>query len=72
MKLDEFINTIKPMITIKESAFHKGKVHYMGSTILTNQEMKVMLETMLGDDYTKLSNAAKKKLRREIFAKLDD
>ena len=71
MSLEKFINELKTMVTTKYSPYHKRYVHYMGSTILTNQEMKGMLEIMLGDDYTKLTNAQQKRMRRKIFKELE-
>ena len=71
MKLEEFIEELKSIVIKKYSKYHERDVHYMGSTILTNQEMKVMLETMLGDDYTNLSNAEQKRIRRKIFKELE-
>ena len=71
MSLEEFINELKAMVTTKYSPYHKRYVHYMGTTILTNQEMKGMLEIMLGDDYTKLTNAQQKRMRRKIFKELE-
>lgn len=67
MKTDDFINEIKPMITIKESPYHKGKVHYMGATILTNKELDYMLETVFKEEYTQLSYSDRRRIRQRIF-----
>lgn len=66
MTLKEFIEELKAMVIYDK----EKNLHYMGSTILTNQELIVMLETMLGDDYTSLSSNERTKMRQRIFKEL--
>ena len=64
--VSEFINEIKSQITMKDSPYHKRKVHYMGSTILTNDEMKAMLSVYY-DWYDNLKSNDKRKVADFIF-----
>ena len=61
MTIEEFIAELKPMVR-----YENGK-HYMGSTILTNQEVNHMLKLLIGDEYTKLSYNQRKKMRQRVF-----
>ena len=61
MTIEEFIKELKPLVR-----YEKDK-HYMGSTILTNQELDTMLEIMLEEDYTKLNYNKRKKIRQRVF-----
>lgn len=65
----EFINEIKESITMKHSPYHKKQVHYMGKTILTNDEMKAMLNVYY-DWFEDLTSADKRKLSDYIFDEL--
>jgi len=70
MKLDEFIEIVKDRTYLKQSPYkvHKGKiVHYMGKTILTNQELDHMLKIMLKEDYTSLNGTQREKMREKVF-----
>ena len=63
MTLEEFIETLKELVTYNK----KEDKHYMGSTVLTNQEVNGMLELLLEDEYTKLSGTQKTKIRQRVF-----
>jgi transcriptional regulator CtsR len=63
MTVNEFIKELKPMVYYDK----KTKQHMMGSTILTNQELIVMLETMLGDDYISLKSNKRTQIRQRVF-----
>lgn len=68
MTIEEFIKELKPM-----TRYDIGdNIHYMGSTILTNQEMNRMLEVMLEDDYTQLNYTQRKKIRQRVFKEITD
>lgn len=66
MTLKEFIEELKPMVYYDK----KTKRHMMGSTILTNQELIVMLETMLGDDYINLTSNERTCIRQKVFKEI--
>ena len=61
MTLDEFIEEMKNLVQYKDNK------HYMGSTVLTNQELNLMLETLLGDEYTKLNYSQRRRIRQQVF-----
>ena len=63
MTIDEFIKELKPMVKYDK----QRKLHMMGSTILTNQELIFMLERVVGDDYKKLSSRKRTKIRQRVF-----
>jgi|LGOV01.1.fsa_nt_gb hypothetical protein len=66
LDVKEFINELIPLVR-----FNKEKhIHYMGSTILTNDEMKAMLSVIYGDEYNNLPNNEQRKLRDYIFDEL--
>ena len=64
-----FIKEIKKSIEMKNSKWHKRKVHYMGSTILTNNEMKTML-SIYYDWFDNLESNEKRKIADYVFDKL--
>lgn len=66
MKIEEFIKELKPMCHYNK----EEDKHYMGSTILTNQELNHMLHIMIGEPYDKLSGNKKKKIRQRIFKEI--
>jgi len=66
MTVEEFIKELKPMVKYDKDR----QLHYMGSTILTNQEINVMLDMMLGDDYKTKSSRERTKIRQRIFKEL--
>jgi hypothetical protein len=63
LTIEEFINTLKPLVSYNK----KEKRHYMGSTVLTNQELNGMLEVLLEDKYTKLNGTQREKMRERVF-----
>lgn len=67
--ISQFINEIKLQITMKDSPYHKHKVHYMGSTILTNNEMKAMLSVYY-DWFDDLESNEKRKISDYAFDQL--
>lgn len=67
--VSEFINEINKSISLRESPYHKRKVHYMGSTILTNNEMKAMLNVYY-DWYEELESSEKRKVADYVFDQL--
>lgn len=66
MTVEEFIKELKPMVRYDK----EKNLHYMGSTILTNQEINVMLDVMLGDNYTKKTSNERTKIRQRIFKEI--
>ena len=66
MKVNEMIEELKPLCRYDK----EKKLHYMGSTILTNSEMKRMCEVVLEESYTKLNNTQREKIRQRIFREL--
>lgn len=67
--VSDFINEIKPGITLKESQFYPKPVHYYGSTVLTNNELKAMLSVYY-DWYEDLPSNEKRKIADFIFDEL--
>jgi len=67
--VSEFINEIKNQVTLKDSPYHPKKVHYMGSTILTNLELKAMLNVYY-DWWAELPSNEKRKIADYIFDEL--
>lgn len=63
MTLDEFIEELKPLVQWND----QEKVHYMGSTILTNQEVGYMLEKLIDKEYTNKSSKERTKMRQRVF-----
>ena len=61
MTIEEFIAELKPMVR-----YENGK-HYMGSTILTNQEVNHMLKVMGVEPYTELSSNERTRIRQRVF-----
>lgn len=45
-------------------------VHWLGITILTNQDMHYMLINKFGRDYELMTNSEQRKLREKIFREL--
>lgn len=63
MTVEEFIEELKPMVTYDKAK----RIHMMGSTILTNMEVKHMLHIMLGEDYDNLSKREQTIIKRRVF-----
>lgn len=63
MTIEEFIKELKPMCYYNK----EEDKHYMGSTILTNQELDTMLEIMLEENYTKFNYRNKRIIRQRVF-----
>lgn len=61
-----FIEVLKPLVTYDAP----NRTHYMGSTILTNHEMDVMLSIYYKEEYNDLKYSDKRKLRNYIFDEL--
>ena len=68
MKIEEFIKELKPMCKYDKEEDR----HYMGSTILTNQELNHMLHIMIGDDFDSLSSNKRTKIRQRVFKEITD
>lgn len=69
MTIDEFIVELKPMVRFDRD----DNKHYMGSTILTNQELNHMLHLMIDKKkYSYLSYTKRKKIRQKIFKEIQD
>lgn len=63
MKIEEFIKELKPLVTYDVTQ----DKHYMGSMVLTNQEIHGMLKLLIGDEYTKLNGTQRTKMRQRVF-----
>ena len=47
-----------------------GHKHWMGITVLTNKEMKIMCSTKYGREYDLLTNGEQRLIRESIFKKI--
>lgn len=66
MTIDELIEELKALVNYDKE---KDK-HYMGSTILTNQEVHHILTVTVGKEYTELNGSQRTKVRQRVFKEL--
>jgi hypothetical protein len=60
----EFVKALK---TYGVSWSESEQRHLIGDTALTNEDMKIMCTNKFGDEYTKLNNTQRTKVRMKIF-----
>ena len=71
MNEQDFIKELKPMVRMGTSQWHDHDVHYMGTTILTSDEMRLMLSRFI-DGFDKLSTTEQNKMRHRVFDALKE
>lgn len=67
--IDDFINEIKDQIELVEDKRYPRPIHKMGSTILTNNEMKAMLSVYY-DWFEDVPSNIKRKISDYVFDEL--
>ena len=67
-KIKDFIIELR-MKALRYESLKKGgeKLHWLGSTILTDKEMRTMCSNFFEKDYELMTPAEQRKFRRRIF-----
>ena len=66
MTIEEFVNRLKGSVEYDK----KNNVHWLGSLILSNDDMRKMCSHFFGRDYDLLTYAEQRKMREAIFKRL--
>lgn len=64
--MKEFIEVLKELVDYNQ----EDKKHYIASSVLTSNDMKIMCTNYFGDEYTSKTEKERKAIRTQIFKEL--